>query len=168
MNKRYVVRLSKEEREQLLVMVHVGKAAAYRLLWARILLKVDEGEKGPSLSDAEAAEALETTARTVERLRRRLVEEGLEAALTRKRRETPPRQPVFDGRSEARLVATCCSEPPAGRVRWTLRLLADRLVRLDVVESVSRETVRRTLKKTNLSLDGMAAREVTEINMRSP
>jgi transposase len=152
MNKRYIVRLSKEEREQLLAMVRVGKAAAYRLLWARILLKVDEGEKGPSLSDAEAAEALETTARTVERVRRRLVEEGLEAALTRKRRETPPRQPVLDGRAEARLVATCCSEPPAGRVRWTLRLLANRLVQLDVVESVSRETVRRTLKKTNLSL----------------
>jgi transposase len=152
MNKRYLVRLSKEEREQLLVMVRVGKAAAHRLLWARILLKVDEGEEGPNLSDAEAAEALETTARTVERLRRRLVEEGLEAALTRKRRETPPRRFILDGRAEARLVATCCSEPPAGRARWTLRLLADRLVELNVVESVSRDTVRRTLKKTNLSL----------------
>ena len=152
MNKRYVVRLSKEEREQLLGMVRVGRAAAYRLLWARILLKVDEGEHGPNLSDVETAEALETTVRTVERVRRRLVEEGLEAALTRKRRETPPRQLILDGRAEAQLVATCCSQPPAGRVRWTLCLLADRLVQLEVVESVSRETVRRTLKKTSLSL----------------
>jgi len=152
MNKRYMVRLSKEEREQLRAMVRVGKAAAYKLLWARILLKVDEGEHGPGLSDEEAAQALETTARTVERLRRRLVEEGLEAALCRKKRDMPSRRPVLDGKAEAHLVALCCSEPPRGRKRWTVRLLADKLVELEVVERVSRETVRRRLKKMNLSL----------------
>jgi transposase len=136
----------------LLGLVRVGKAAAFRLLWARILLKVDQGEDGPGLSDEETAQALETTARTVERLRRRLVEAGMEAALSRKKRETPPRPPILDGKCEAWLIATCCSEPPQGRGRWTVRLLADKLVELEVVEAVSRETVRRTLKKTSLSL----------------
>jgi len=152
MNKRYVVRLTREERGELLALVRVGKSAAYKLLWARILLKVDQGKDGSGLSDEETAQALETTARTVERLRRRLVEEGIEAALSRKRRETVSRPPIFDGQCEARLIAMCCSEPPAGRGRWTVRLLADKLVELEVVESVSRETVRRTLKKTSLSL----------------
>ena len=119
MNKKYVVRLSKEEREQLLTMIRVGKAAAYKLLWARVLLKVDQGEEGPGLSDEQTAEALETVPRTVERVRRRLVEEGLQAALTRKKRETAPRQPLLDGEAEARLVALCCSEPPQGRTRRT-------------------------------------------------
>ena len=152
MNKRYIVRLSREERQEVLRMVRVGKAAAYKLLWARILLKVDEGEEGAGLSDEKTAEALETSRRTVERVRRRLVEEGLEAALTRKKRETPPRQPVLDGKGEAHLVAICCSQPPQGRNRWTLQLLADKLVELQVVESVSKDTVHRRLKKTNLSL----------------
>ena len=152
MNKTHVVRLTEEEREQLLTMIRVGKAAAYKLLWARILLKVDQGEDGPGLSDAETAEALETSPRTVERVRQRLVEEGLDAALTRTKRQTPPRQPLLDGQAEARLVALCCSEPPRGRTRWTLRLLADKLVELEVVESISKDTVRRRLKKTNLSL----------------
>jgi len=152
MNKRYIVRLSKEERKQLLAIIRVGKAAAYKLLWARILLKVDQGEGGTGLSDEETAAALETTRRTVERVRRRLVEEGLEAALTRKKRETPPRQPILDGAAEAQLVALCCSEAPRGRKRWTLRLLADKLVELEVVESISKDTVSRRLKKTSLSL----------------
>lgn len=151
MNKKYVVRLTGKEREELLGLIRVGKAAAYKLLWARILLKADQGEDGPALSDEEIAQALETTIRTVERLRQRLVEEGLEAALNRKKRETPPRAPVLDGKCEARLIAMSCSEPPKGRARWTVRLLADKLVELEVVESVSRETVRRTLKKTNSS-----------------
>ena len=152
MNKKYIVRLSEEERRDLLTMIRVGKAAAHKLLWARILLKVDQGEGRAWLSDEEAAEALETSRRTVERVRRRLVEEGLEAALTRKKRETPPRQPILDGASEAQLVALCCSEPPRGRTRWTLRLLADKLVELEVVEWISKDTVSRRLKKTNLSL----------------
>jgi hypothetical protein len=105
MNKRYIIRLTPEEREQLRKLVRVGKAAAYRLLWARILLQVDEGKEGPALSDEEAAQALETTARTVERLRRRFVEEGLEAALRRKKRDTSSTAPLLDGKAEARLVA---------------------------------------------------------------
>ncbi len=152
MNKKYIVRLSREERSELLTMIRVGKAAAHKLLWARILLKVDMGKGRAWLSDEEAAEALETSRRTVERVRRRLVEEGLEAALTRKKRETPPRQPILDGASEAQLVALCCSEPPRGRARWTLRLLADKLVELEVVQWISKDTVSRRLKKTNLSL----------------
>jgi transposase len=151
MNKRYIVRLTPEEREQLRRLVRVGKAAAYRLLWARILLLVDVGKETP-LSDEEAAHALETTARTVERVRRRFVEEGLEAALQQKKRDTSSTVPLLDGEAEARLIALCCSAPPQGRSRWTLRLLADKLVELEVVEAVSHETVRRTLKKTNLSL----------------
>lgn len=152
MNKTYLVRLSEEERKQLLSLIRIGRTAAYKLLWARILLKVDQGGGGTGLSDEQTAEALETTRRTVERVRRRLVEEGLEAALTRKKRETPPRQPILDGASEAQLVALCCSEPPRGRKRWTLRLWADKLVELEVVESISKDTVSRRLKKTNLSL----------------
>jgi transposase len=152
MSKRYIVRLTPEERGQLRKLVRVGKAAAYRLLWARILLQVDEGKEGPALPDQQAAQSLETTARTVERLRRRFVEEGLEAALQQKKRDTSSTAPRLDGKAEARLVALCCSAPPQGRSRWTLRLLADKLVELEVVESVSHETVRRTLKKTNLSL----------------
>jgi len=152
MNKKYIVRLSKEEQRELLTMIRVGKAAAHKLLWARVLLKVDQGEGRAWLSDKDAAEALETSRRTVERVRRRLVEEGLEAALTRKKRETPPRQPILDGASEAQLVALCCSEPPRGRARWTLRLLADKLVELEVVQWISKDTVSRRLKKTNLSL----------------
>jgi transposase len=152
MNKQYIVRLTKDERDQLLAMVRVGRDMAYRRLWARILLKVDEGAYGPSLSDGEAAEALETTVRTVERLRIRFVEEGLEAALSRKRRRIPPRQAALDDPAIARLIAVCCSEPPAGHVRWTLRLLADQLMRQDVVKSVSRETIRRTLKRAKLRL----------------
>ena len=147
MNKRYVVRLTRKEREELLGLIRVGKAAAYRLLWARILLKADQGEDGPGLSDEDIAQGLETTTRTVERLRQRLVEEGLEAALNRKKRQTPSRPPVLDGKREAHLIAISCSEPPEGRSRWTVRLLADKLVELAVVESVSRETVRRALKK---------------------
>jgi transposase len=152
MNKRYVVRLACKEREELLGLIRVGKAAAYKLLWARILLKADQGVDGPALSDEGIAQALETTTRTVERLRQRLVEEGLDAAMNRKKRETPSRPPVLDGKSEAHLIAIGCSEPPQGRGRWTVRLLADKLVELEVVESVSRETVRRALKKMNLSL----------------
>jgi transposase len=152
MNKRYIVRLTSEEREQLRRLVRIGKAAAYRLLWARILLLVDVEKETPALTDEEAARALETTARTVERVRRRFVEEGLEAALQQKKRDASSTTPVLDGEAEARLIALCCSAPPQGRSRWTLRLLADKLVELEVVETVSHETVRRTLKKTNLSL----------------
>ena len=152
MGKKYIVRLSEEERESLGTLIRVGKAAAHKLLCARILLKVDQGTEGPGLSDVETAQAVETSTRTVERVRQRLVEEGLEAVLTRKKRETGPRKPVLDGKAEARLVALCCSAPPEGRNRWTLRLLADKLVELEVVEAISGDTVRRALKKTNSNL----------------
>jgi hypothetical protein len=150
-SKKYVVRLSKEERKQLVAMVHSQRATAHQVFWARVLLKTDQGEDGPGLTDAEVAETLETTARTVERLRRRILDEGLQAALTRKRRLTQTRPPVLDASSEARLLAVCCSEPPVGHRRWSVRLLAKRLMQLGVVESVSRETVRRTLRKRNTS-----------------
>jgi hypothetical protein len=148
-SKQYVVRLSREERQELVAMVRSRTAAAHRVFWARILLKVDEGEDGPHQTDAEAAEALETTTRTVERLRRRFVEEGIESALAYKRLATqsPPR--ALDAFCEARLLAICSSPPPVGHARWSLRLLAKRLVQSGVVDAVSRETVRRTLKKRN-------------------
>jgi len=140
-----------EEREQLERLVKVGKAAAYKRRHAQVLLKVDEGELGPAWSDERTAEALDVTPRTVRNVRKRLVEQGLEAAVNRKRQVRPSRQIVLDGEKEARLIALACSKPPAGHARWTLRLLADRLVELRIVESVSLETVRQSLKKTNFS-----------------
>jgi transposase len=152
MNKKYIVRLSSEEREQLLSLVKKGKIAARKQLRARILLHADQSELGPAACDEEIAGSLETSVRTVERLRQRLVEEGLPAALEDKRLDTPPRPPKLDGRQEAQLVALCCSQPPKGRARWTLRLLGSRLVELEVVDCISHETVRQVLKKTSLSL----------------
>jgi len=152
MNKKYIVRLSSEEREQLLSLVKKGKAAARKQLRARILLQADQGELGPAACDEEIAASLETSICTVGRLRQRLVEEGLPAALEDKRLDTPCRPPKLDGRQEAQLVAMCCSQPPKGWARWTLRLLGSRLVELEVVDCISHETVRQVLKKTNLSL----------------
>ncbi len=147
MYKRYVVRLTDEERESLEVLVRRGRAHARKLLYARILLKSDASEGGPAWTDERIAEALETSADTVARERRRFLEDGLEVALM-PRKPGRPRRRVLDGRAEARLVALSCSKPPEGRGSWTLRLLADRMVELGVVEGVSHETVRRTLKKT--------------------
>ena len=149
MNKRFIVTLTVEERRRLSEMIAAGKAAARKLTHARVLLKADEADGGGGWSDAEIAEALEVGLSMVARVRRRFVEEGLEAALVRKRQVRPSRLPKLDGRGEARLVAMTCSEPPGGRQRWTLRLLADRMVALGVVESLSHETVRQTLKKTS-------------------
>jgi hypothetical protein len=148
-SKQYVVRLSREERQELAAMVRSRRAAAHRVFWARILLKVDEGANGPHLTDAQVAEALETSTRTVERLRRRCVEEGLESALAYKRRATQSPPHVLDVLSEAQLLELCCSAPPPGHERWSLRLLASRLVQSGVVATISRETVRRTLRKRN-------------------
>lgn len=147
MNKRYVVRLTDREREELTGLVSKGKAAARKLTHARVLLKADAD--GPAWTDQKIAEALDVGRRTVENIRRRLVEEGFEAALNRKKRCRPPREKILDGEKEAKLIAVACGEPPEGRARWTLRLLSDRLVELDIVEEVSYETVRRTLKKTS-------------------
>lgn len=152
MNKKYVVRLDAIERRLLKELVGRGKAAAYRIKHANILLKVDAD--GPSWSDEETAEAFGCHANTVRNVRQRLVEKGLEAALERKKQEQPSRERIFDGQKEARLIATSCSEPPEGRAAWTLELLADRMVELEIVESVSATTVGRTLKKTNCNRIG--------------
>ena len=150
MYKRYVVRLTEEQRRQLETLVRRGRAHSRRLLYARILLKADATEGGPAWTDERIADALETSADTVARERRRFCEDGLEVALM-PRKPGRPRRRVLDGRAEARLVALACLEPPEGRASWTLRLLADRMVELGVVEGVSHETVRRTLKKTSSS-----------------
>ena len=148
MYKRYIVRLTDEERGHLEALVRRGRAHARKLLYARILLKADASEGGPAWADERIADAMETSADTVARERRRFVEDGLEVALM-PRKPGRPRRRVLDGRAEAHLVALSCSEPPQGRASWTLRLLADRMVELGHVGTVSRETVRRTLKKTS-------------------
>ncbi len=145
--KKYKVTLTAQEREQLVKLISTGKAAARKLAHARILLACEEGDECRGPSDTEVAAAVHVSRPTVERVRKAFVEEGLEGALNAKRaRQTRP--PTFDGESEAKLIALACSAPPQGRNRWTLRLLADRLVELEVFESVSYETVRQTLKKT--------------------
>ena len=147
MRKKYVVKLTNEERDRLLKLIRSGEAPARTLNRARILLKADAGE-GPALGDREIARMLETSSATVGRVRERFWRQGLDAALER---SMPDRlyERAFDGRAEARLVALACSEAPEGRDRWSMRLLADKAVELGIVESVSHETVRRTLKKTN-------------------
>jgi hypothetical protein len=149
--KKYVVTLTAEEREELAGMIAAGKAAAKKLAHARILLKADQADGGPGWTDDRIAEAVEVSTATVERVRQRFVEYGLEAALVRKRQDKPSRERVLDGAAEARLIAVACSPVPRGRKTWTLRMLADKLVELEVVESVSTETVRRVLKKTSSS-----------------
>src|SRR5262249_28942490 len=131
--------------------IAAGKAAAKKLAHARILLKADAAPDGPALPDQRIAEAVEVSATTVEQVRQRFVEQGLGAALNRKQREGPAREPKLDGRGEARLIALACSAPPEGRKEWTMRLLADKLVELEVVDAISDETVRRALKKTRSS-----------------
>jgi transposase len=153
---KYVVRLSSEEREGLEILVKSGKGAADKRLRAQILLKADVGPGGPGWADVRIAEAFEVGPSTVHRLRQRLVEEGWDAALARKpSRQARPRK--LDGEKEARLIAFACGESPGGRARWTMQLLADRLVERKVVDRVSDETVRRTLKRINSSLGGIAS-----------
>jgi DNA-binding transcriptional ArsR family regulator len=149
MKKKYPVILSDTERDELKRLIAAGTAPARKLTHARILLKADQSpEEGPSWVDEKVAEALETSQPTVSRVRKQYFEEGLEAALNRR---APNRvyHRKLDGEQEARLVALACSEPPEGQARWSLRLLADKLVELEIVEEeVSYQTVRRTLKKT--------------------
>lgn len=151
MEKRFRVTLTAEERQDLQKLVSTGKAAARKLMRARVLLLADQAEGGPSKSDPEIGDAVQCGRATVERVRKQFVEEGLEAVLQPK-----PSNRVYekkmDGRMEAHLIATACGAPPQGRARWTLRLLGDQMVALGHVDSLSYETVRRTLKKTNLSL----------------
>jgi len=149
--KKYKVTLTEEERKSLQELIAAGKASAQKLAHARILLKADAAPGGPAWTDARIAEAVEVNLTTVERVRERFVEQGLEAALVRKKQDRPSRERRLDGQAEARLVALACSDPPAGRSRWTLRLLADKLVELEVVDKVGTETVRQVLKKTSSS-----------------
>ena len=145
MNKKYLVRLSDEERHHLTELTRKGKAAAYKIRHAHILLKADAD--GPAWRDKRIAETFSVSVNTVLSVRQRLVEQGLEAALTRKKQAHPSRMPCLDGEGEARLIALRCSAPPAGHARWPLRLLADQAVALDLVEAISHETVRQALKK---------------------
>jgi transposase len=143
---KYVVRLHPEEHAPLLALVNTGRAAAVKLLHARILLRADVGANSRPWTDAEIAEALDTSASTVHRVRQAFVEQGVEAALSRQR-PTGRQYRKLDGAQEAQLLAVACSAPPEGRVRWTLRLLADKLVELAIVDTISAECVRTTLKK---------------------
>lgn len=148
--KKYIVTLTDEERESLKVLTTRGKAAARKLLHARILLKADANPSGPGWTDDQIAQGLDAGTATIERVRRQFVEEGLEAALERRkpRREYERR---LDGVAEAHLIALACSQAPEGRRRWTLQLLADHMVQLEYVSEVSADTVGRVLKKTSSS-----------------
>src|ERR1700749_3553300 len=149
--KKYVVRLSAEEREQLQALIRKGKSPAGRLLKARILLKADISEAGEGWSDRAIIKALETSASMIYRVRKQLVEEGFEAVLSRKPRMTPPVAAIFDGEKEAKLIALACSKPPKGRARWSLRLLENKVVELGIVDRASDSTIGRALKKTLFS-----------------
>ena len=149
---RYRVTLTPEERTELTVLTRNGKTPAKKFIHARALLLCDASSEGPAWKVADVAEALGITSRTIEHLKKRFVEEGLEAALVRKPRVRPPRQVIFDGAFEARLIALACSEAPDGHRRWTVRSLADKVVELDLAPSISHMTVQRILKKMNVSL----------------
>ena len=155
MSKKYIVRLSEEERQGLQALVSKGKAAAYKIRHANILLKADAD--GPAWTDQQVAEAFGCHVGTVENVRSRCVLQGLEEAVGRKKQSRLSRQYKLDGEGQARLIAVACSQPPRGRDRWTLELLADELVRLEVVDSISRQTVRRMLKKTSFSRTARSA-----------
>ena len=151
MKKLYKVTLTPEERSDLISLVSTGKSNAKKIKHANILLAVDENEHG-RVSDGDVVKQFHCHANTVANIRERFVEEGLESALERKKRLTPPNPFIFDGRAEAHLTKLACSTPPEGRCKWTLQLLADKCVELNIVEQTSKDTVRRVLKKTNLSL----------------
>ncbi len=153
--KKYLVRLTEDDRERLRALTRKGKAAAYKIKHANILLNANAD--GSAWTDKRIAEAVGCHVRTVENVRRRCVLEGLEAALERKEQARPRRERKLDGEGEARLIALACSAPPEGRDRWTLQLLAEGLVRLKVVDSIALQTVRRTLKKTSSNLTASSA-----------
>ena len=153
---KYIVRLTTEERTQVTELISTGRRAASVLARARILLKADASEGGPDWSDRKVAEAVETSLSSVQRVRQACVEEGLAAALEQQR-PTGRQSRKLEGAQEARLVALTCSAPPEGRARWTLQLLADRLVALEVVDTIGRECVRTTLKKMTASRGGRSS-----------
>ena len=150
MNKKYTVRLTAEERKELENLVKKGKTQAYRIKHANILLAVDAD--GPNWPSHQVAKAYKCHQNTVVNVRQRFVEQGFQAALERKKQQAPSRKRIIDGESEARLISIACSNPPEGSAKWTMQMLADELVALKVVDSVSGQTVWRTLKKMNLSL----------------
>ena len=150
--KKYAVRLSGEERERLESLVRAGKSPAQLLTKARILLKADVSAAGEGWSDSAISVALDTSINNIGRLRRRLVEEGLEAALKRKHNPNSARKRIFDGAAEAKLIALTCSPAPEGFARWSLRLLEEKVVELNIVKQVSDNTIGRTLKKTRSNL----------------
>ena len=150
MNKKYIVRLTIKERQALEDLTKKGKTQAYRIKHANILLAVDAD--GPNWPDHQVAKAYKCHQNTVRNVRQRFVEQGLEVALERKKQDAPSYQRIIDGDAEARLITIACSTPPEGYAKWTMQMLADELMALHVVESVSSQTVWRTLKKTNLNL----------------
>lgn len=152
MSPRYRVTLTVDERSELEILTRREKTPARKFIHARALLLCDAGPDGPSWKVSDTANALGVTSRSIEHLKQRFVEEGLEAALVRKPSDKPPRDVKFDGAFEARLIALACSDAPDGRCRWTVRLLADKVVELKYAESASHMTVQRVLKKTNLNL----------------
>jgi Homeodomain-like domain len=147
MHKRYLVKLDKDERKELSLLVKKENISAKKRTRAQVLLLADCGRHGPAWKDEAIAEACRVTVRTVENIRKRLVLEGLDSALNRKPQVRLSRQKILDGEKEAKVIALCCGAKPAGHARWTLRLLAERAVELEIVESVSHETVRQCLKK---------------------
>jgi len=152
MSPRYRVTLTEQERKELEALTRCGKTRAKKFIHARALLLCNAGAQGPGWTVADTAAALGVTSRTIEHLKKRFVEEGFEAALQRKPREKPPREVRFDGAFEARLISLACSDAPEGRRRWTVRLLAEKVVELNIAPYVSHMTVQRVLKKTNLNL----------------
>ena len=153
-NKKFVVELSSEERKRLSQLISRGKSAAKFVLKARILLKADQSEAGEGWGDERICAALDTNVAMVTRVRSKFVNEGLDAVLTRKKRATPPIQPIFDGERQAKLIALACSKPPPGCARWTLRLLAEKVVEREIVATAHFNTVGRALKKTRSSRIG--------------
>ena len=144
---KYVVRLTEEERQYLTQVVRKGKTQAYKIKHANILLKADAA--GPNWTDVSIAQAFGCHSKTVHNIRKRFVEQGFSAALERQKQRRPSRKAKLDGEAQARLIALSCSQPPQGFAKWSLRLLASQLVELEIVESISPETVRQTLKKTS-------------------
>ncbi|MDF2523500.1 MAG: transposase [Clostridiales bacterium] len=149
MEKRWIVELSQDERQQLEQLINKGNVSGYKIKHAHMLLKADEGEHGPSWPDTQIAEAYNTSESTVRNLRKRLVEKGFETALEREKQTN--RRIKFDGEVEAKLIAIACSQAPEGYSKWSVRLLADRLVEMEIVDEISHMTVQRVMKKTNLN-----------------
>lgn len=148
---KYTIKLTNEERDKLNKIIKTGSSPARVILRANILL-ISDASFGKALTVAETADLLGTTSTTVQTVRTAYAENGLDGALYRKKRVTPPVQPKVDGNLEAHIIAICCSEPPKGYERWTLRLIAEKCVELGYIDSISHMTIKRTLKKTNLSL----------------